>query len=86
MLGFIAMPRLDVDGKICIPIDECQRLMDSGASLSDELKYPEKLRGEFKQNDSDLAEREKRDRKLLTVVNWTKVRKVYRCDEYTAPR
>ena len=48
--------------------------MDSGASLSDELKYPEKLRGEFKQNDSDLAEREKRDRKLLTVVNWTKVR------------
>ena len=60
--------------------------MDSRASLADELKDLEKLRGEFKQNDSDLAEKEKRDRKLVTVVNWTKVRKVYRCDECTAPR
>ena len=61
-------------------------MMDSGASLADELKDLEKLCGEFKQNDSDLAKREKRDRKLVTVVNWTKVRKVYRCDECTVPR
>ena len=30
VLDFIAMPRLAVDGKTFLPIDECQRLMDSG--------------------------------------------------------
>ena len=86
VLDFIAMPRLDVDGKTFLLIDECQPLMGSRASLADELKDLEKLRGEFKQNYSDLAEKEKRDRKLVTAVNWTKARKVYRCDECTAPR
>ena len=50
------------------------------------LKDLEKLRGEFEQNDSDLAEREKRDRKLVAASTWMKVRKVYRCDECTSPR
>ena len=48
-----------MDGKTFIPIDKCQCLMENGPSLSDELKDLEKLRGEFKDNSGELAERKK---------------------------
>ena len=59
VIGFCPLPRLDVDGKTFLPINECQRLMDNGSSLADELKYLRKLRGEFKENGDELAERKK---------------------------
>ena len=34
--------------------------MENGSSLADELKYLEKLRGNFKDNDDELAERKKK--------------------------
>ena len=59
VLIFCPLPQLDVDGKKFIPINECQRLMDNGSSLVDELKDLEKLRRKFKDNSDELAEREK---------------------------
>ena len=55
MLSFCPLQRLDVDGKTFIPINYCQRLMDNGSSLVDELKYLEKLRGKFKDNVDELS-------------------------------
>ena len=60
VLRFFPLPRLDMDGKTFILIIECQRLMKNVSSLEDELKDLENLRGEFKENGDDLAEREKK--------------------------
>ena len=80
------LPQLYVDGKTFVPINECQNLMDNGSSLSDELKDLENLRGKFKYNSDDLEEREKRDGNLGKQINWSKVRKVQKCDECMSPR
>ena len=55
--------------------------MENGPSLSDELKDLEKLRGEFKDNDDELAKRKNRDVKLGKQIKWSKARKVHKCDE-----
>ena len=39
VLSFCPLPRLDVDGKKFLPINEFQRLMENGSSLADELEY-----------------------------------------------
>ena len=59
VLSFCPLPQLEVDGKTFLPIDECQRLMENGSSLADDLKDLNILRGEFKYNDDELAERKK---------------------------
>ena len=86
VLSFCPLPRLDVDGKTLLPINKCQHLMDNGLSLVDELKDLEKLRSEFKDNDDELSEREKRDVKLGKKINWSNLRKVQKCDECMVPR
>ena len=60
VLIFCPLPRLNVDGKTFLPINECQCLMYNGSSLVDELKDLEKLRGKSKNNDDDLSEIKKR--------------------------
>ena len=60
VLIFCPLPQLDVDGKKFIPINECQRLMDNGSSLVDELKDLEKLRGEFRKMNMSY-QRERKD-------------------------
>ena len=59
VLSFCPLPQLDVYGKKFLPINEWHRLTDHGSSLSDDLKDLENLRGEFKDNDDELAERKK---------------------------
>ena len=59
--------------------------MDNVSSLADKLKYLEKLRGEFKNNDDELSERKKRDVNLGKQINWSNVRKVQKCDECMVP-
>ena len=60
--------------------------MENGSSLADELKDLDNLRSEFKDNDNELSEREKRYGKLGKQMNWSKLRKVQKCDECMAPR
>ena len=67
---FPPLPRLDVDGKKFIPIEDCHNLMDNGSPLADELKDLEKLRGDFKDNGDELEERGKRYGKLGKQINW----------------
>ena len=57
MLISCPLPRLDVEGKIFLPINECQHLIDNGSSLADELKDLEKLRGNFRDNYNELSVR-----------------------------
>ena len=38
VLSFFPLSRLDVYGKIFLTIYKCQRLMDNGSSMADELK------------------------------------------------
>ena len=45
-----------MDGKTFISINECQRLMENGSSMADDLKDLEQLRGEFKENYNELTE------------------------------
>ena len=56
VISFCPLPRLEVDGKIFIPINECQRLIDNGSSPVDELKDLESLWGKFKDNENELEE------------------------------
>ena len=57
VLIFCPLPQLDVDGKIFLPINECQRMMGNVSSLEDKLKDLEKLCGNFKDNDDERTER-----------------------------
>ena len=59
VLSSCPLSRLDVDGNIFLPINKCQRVMENGSSLVDELKDRNKLRVEFKDNANELSEREK---------------------------
>ena len=69
VLIFCPLPRLDVDGKTFLPMNECQRLMGNGSSLADEQKDLEKFRGEFKDNYDELAERKKIDGNIGKQIN-----------------
>jgi hypothetical protein len=86
VLTFCPLPRLDSTGKEFLPIDECQLLLDKGATLEEELADLNKLRGDFDENDDIQKTRKARDTKLTKNVNWTKVRKVLTCDDCRAPR
>ena len=59
--------------------------MDNISSLSDKLKDLEKLSGEFKENNNELAGRKKLDGKLGKQINWLNVRKVQKRDDCMEP-
>ena len=70
------MPKIDDDGGTFLPFDECQRLVDNGATLKDELRDLKRARDDFREHDDQHAEREKRDTKNTSITNWTKVRMI----------
>ena len=86
ILGFCPLPRLDVDGQTFLPIDECQQLMDNGASLNEEMKDLHKLRQDSHENTTEIKEKKKRDGCLNKSTHWSKVRMVHKCEECGAPR
>ena len=51
------MPKIDDDGGTFLPFDECQRLVDNGATLKDELRDLKRVRGNFREHDDQHAER-----------------------------
>ena len=57
VLRLFPLPQLDVDGKTFLQINECQRLIDNGSSLEDDLKDLKMLRREFKVNEDEISER-----------------------------
>ena len=63
VLGFVPLPRIDGDGGTFLPFDECQRLMDNGATLKDELRGLKRVRDNFKEHDDQHAERKKMEHK-----------------------
>ena len=86
VLGLCPLPRLDAEGKTFLPIDECQKLLDKGATLAEELKDLERVRDEFKEKDTIQQERVLKDKELMKSINWTKVRFLLRCDDCKAVR
>ena len=86
VLNFVPLPRVDSDASTYLPFDECQRLVDNGATLTDELCDLKRVRDDFAKNDDEHVERKKRDSEKTAITNWTKVRMIQKCDECGAPR
>ena len=51
------MSRIDGDGGKILPFDECQHLMDNGATLKDELRDLKRVLDDFIEHDDQHAER-----------------------------
>ena len=58
VLEFVPLPRIGGDGGTFLPFDECQRLMDNGATLKDELRDLKRVRDDFIEHDDQHAEKE----------------------------
>ena len=86
VLEFIPLSRVGCDGGTCLPFDECQCLMNNGATLKDELRDLKRLRDNFEKNDDQHLERGKRNTKNASIANWTKARMIQKYDECEAPR
>ena len=55
VLRFVLLPRIECECATFLPFDECQRMMDNGATLKDELCDLKRVLGDFVENDDQHA-------------------------------
>ena len=65
VLNFVPLPRVDADASTFLPFDECQRLVDNGDTLNDELRDLKRVRDDFTKNDDEHAKRKNGTQKRL---------------------
>ena len=86
VMTFCPLPCIDADGKTFLPIDECQLRLEKGDTLATELADLERVRKDVDSHDTELQAKHGRDKKLVTGINASKVRKVLKCSDCGAPR